>query len=349
MSKPFFLALVLGLACSCSAQPPVRTLVEGKYVAILLDSAEAAHSITYDRTDRFLERITKVEMSIQTQKPLDNADRSVWLARYVDFIRRDVNGFTPDEAQYVAETMRPILAECAALAPDILPDTLLLLKTKGKHVGESVYYTRENAIVLSEDVLQRGNRKPELFASTMRHEVFHVYSRMRPNKRAALYKLIGFENIGLDNLNLPPALAERIIHNPDGVDFAQKIALKQADGSIKQAIPVLYANHLGYTPVNKTFFDYVAFDLYEVQQQPGGRWNVLVGADGFSSTLKVQTQPDFFRQIRDNTGYIIHPDEVLADNFSFYLESLKNPKSTEKFSPEGKALLDAMGAVLRQR
>ena len=346
--KYYFSLLFAVSLYACTAQKTVAYEVNlGSNVTVLLDSAASARVISYDKTDKYFERITAVEMSIQMKEPLINQDRSTWADAYTNFVRADVAAFTPEEATFVTGLMKEIMKLCQSVSPDILPDSLLLVKTKGKHVGDGVYYTRENAIIIPADVLRTRNRAA--FKSTMIHEIFHVYSRRNPKKSAELYKLIGFESIGYDNLEIQPGIANRIIHNPDGVDFAQKIDLKQADGSVVQAIPIIYSNAFGYIDDQDVFFSYIEFNLFEVKKQENGKWKVIVDNDGITSTLKVESQPDFFKQIRDNTGYIIHPDEVLADNFAFFIESLNNPLRTAKFSPEGKQLLKEMEAIIRAK
>lgn len=343
----FSLFFALGLV-ACTAQKPVSKEVKlGPNVTVLLDSTASARAITQDKTDLYFERVTAVEMSIQMKQPLLNQNRNAWVENYKNFLRTDVASFTPEEAKFVTDLMPDIMKACQSVNADILPDSLLLIKTKGKHVGDGVYYTRENTIVIPADVLRTRNKAA--FKSTMIHEIFHVYSRLNPKKSAELYKIIGFESIGYDNLELHPWLANRIIHNPDGVNFAQKIDLKQADGSVVQAIPIIYSNAFGYIDGHDVFFSYVEFNLFEVKKQDNGKWKVIVADDGITSTLKVESQPDFFKQIRDNTGYIIHPDEVLADNFAFFIESLNNPMRTAKFSPEGKALIKEMETILRAK
>ncbi len=181
----------------------------------------------------------------------------------------------------------------------------------------------------------------------MYHELSHVWSRLNPKQSDQVYKLIGFEGIGYQNLLIPSGLAERVLYNPDGVDIAQKITLKQENGTEIYAIPIIYANHKGWTETQKTFFAYLEFNLFQIEKQPDGKWKVLVKEDGYSSVLDLKAQPDFFRQIKDNTGYIIHPDEVLADNFAFIMQERNGQKVSLSFSAEGKKLLADLEAVLR--
>ncbi|MCC6460161.1 MAG: hypothetical protein IT260_06805 [Saprospiraceae bacterium] len=341
-----FAQIALLLACAGPKNKTVKLInLEGRSFAWVMDSTEAANALLQDRTDRFFERVTPSEMSIQMKQPLSPGQTRQQLApAFQQFLRRDVESFSAAETALVSEVIAEMYATCNKVAPGIFPDTLKLIKTKGTHYGESVYYTREKCIIIPADVLDPSMRKA--FTTTMYHELFHVYSRQNPEKRRQLYKLIGFEGIGLDNLRLPGGLAERVLYNPDGADFAQKITLSTKDGKTIEAIPVIYANNVGFKTGKRDFFGYVEFNLYQVEKNADGSWKVLAKPDGYSSILDLKNLPDFFRQIKDNTGYIIHPDEVLADNFSFLMEGKNNPAITAKFSAEGKKLIEDFEAVL---
>jgi hypothetical protein len=346
--KVFFFPSIF-FALSCSAQKPIliQSLNLGeKYTLLLLDSTAAASTLVRDETDRFFDLVTASEMSIQMKKPLEAGQtRDDLMPAFLDYLRRDVATFTPEQSMFAAEVMQEVFNTCQSVAPDIFPDTLILIKTKGNHYGKSVYYTRENTIIIPEDVLHAKMR--QAFLSTMYHEMFHVYSRLNPEKRKRLYRLIGFEAIGLDRLELPDSLALRVLYNPDGVDFAQKITLDMGNGKTIHAAPIIFSKSLGFKPGRQAFFSYVEFSLFEIEKTDRGTWRVRTKADGYSSTLNMREVPDFFRQIKDNTGYIIHPDEVLADNFSFLMLAKKDSSVTDKFSDEGKQLIRDVEAVLR--
>jgi len=341
------LFVALFLTTNCQSQPPLKEVrLDAKHIVYMLDSTAAAHAITYDKRNGYFEKVTLAEMSIQMKKELGAADtRENFLPAYIEFLKSDVADYSHAESKFTAEVIEKVFKTSEAFAPGVFPDTLLLIKTKGRHYGDGVWYTRENCIVIPANELV--SRKTNPFTTTMFHELFHVYSRLQPKKSAQLYQLIGFEAIGYQNLRMPPQLSERILHNPDGVDFAQKISLKQSDGTVKQAVPVIYANKTGYKTGNDEFFGYVEFNLFEINQNADGAWQILTREDGFTSTLSLDSQPDFFAQIRDNTGYIIHPDEVLADNFSFVMVRQKSPALTEKFSAAGKQLLTEIEKVLK--
>ncbi|MDX1912165.1 MAG: hypothetical protein SFV22_11790 [Saprospiraceae bacterium] len=334
---------------ACSAQPPVTSIrfPNGK-ICLLLDSAAAGEAITYDRRDAYFDKVNASEMSIQMREPLtDGQTRENLLPRYIAYLKSDVEGFSYEESKFVEGVMEKVFRTVNGVSPNIFPDTLKLIKTKGRHYGDGVWYTRENCIIIPADEL--GKRKTNPFSTTMYHELFHVWSRLNPAKSDRAYQLIGFEAIGFDQLQVPPGLAQRVLYNPDGVDYAQKIVLAQADGVTIPAVPVLYANHLGWSDEQNTFFAYVEFSLFQIEKQDDGKYRILVKDDGYSSTLNMQEQPDFFRQIKDNTGYIIHPDEVLADNFAFIMQEKNGQKVSLKFSEAGKKLLTDLEAVVKEK
>lgn len=340
-------ALFVLLSLSCSAQVPVKEIrfPNGK-ICLLLDSVEAGKAITYDLRDGYFEKVNSSEMSIQMHQAIAAGQtRESLLPAYLDYLKKDVEGFSADDSKFIEGVMEKVFKTVQAVSPDIFPDTLKLIKTKGRHYGDGVWYTRENCIIIPADEL--GRRKTNPFTTTMYHELFHVWSRLNPTKSDRAYQLIGFEGLGYQNLILPPGLAARALYNPDGVDFAQKIALAQTDGSAIYAIPIIYSNHLGWTDEQKTFFAYLEFNLFQIEKQADNKWKVVVKEDGYSSTLNIQGQPDFFRQIKDNTGYIIHPDEVMADNFAFIMQERNGQKISLKFSAEGKQLMVALEEVLK--
>lgn len=334
---------------SCNAQTHTHTLrLDAGHVALLLDSADAAKAITTDRHDRYFELVTASEMSIQMKRPLETGQtRENLLPAYIGYLKSDVEGFSARDVEFVGKVLKDMFKTVNELSPDIFPDTLIMVKTKGTHYGDGVWYTRDNCIVVPAGELEA--RKTNPFTSTMYHELFHVWSRLNPAKREKLYQLIGFQKIGLENLRLPPALAERVLYNPDGVDFAQKISLAAADNTRIEAVPIIYAKNVGAISGQNEFFGYLEFNLFQILPESNGTWTVVTKDDGYSSTLKLNELPDFFRQIKDNTGYIIHPDEVLADNFSFIMAEKTNPQYTAKFSEAGKKLLADIAAVLKEK
>jgi hypothetical protein len=343
-----FCLLALSLSVSCTAQTPIHELRLGTKLVRLLDSTSAAKYITFDQRDQYFERVTAAEMSIQMKKALQPGQtRADILPAYIEFLKKDVENFSAAESKFTATAIEKVYRTVTEIDKNIFPDTLIIIKTKGRHYGDGVYYTRENCIIIPANELSAAKTNP--FTTTMYHELFHVYSRLHPAKRAKLYQLIGFKTIGLDHLDMPASLSERVLYNPDGVDFAQKIDLTLADGSKISAIPIIYAKNPGYKPGIEEFFGYLEFNLFQIEPVANNRYKVVVKEDGYSSVLNLESLTDFFKQIRDNTGYIIHPDEVLADNFSFIMVDKNGSKVSARFSPAGKQLLTDIEFILKEK
>jgi hypothetical protein len=343
--KYYFQIIAVLLFFSCGAQETTRVVKHNAQKStLLLDSTAASQAILVDKYDRFFERVTPSEMSIQMKQPLTPGN-TVSLETFKTFLQKDVSSFTPKESQWVADVMKKVFETCNSISPGIYPDSLLIIKTKGNHYGDDVYYTRGNCIIIPANIFKKSDRAA--FTATMYHEVFHVYSRLHPEKRKQLYRLIGFEDVGYDNLEIPQPLKDQVLFNPDGVDFGQKISLKISETATIQAIPVIYASNNGYTRSKSSFFSYLEFNLFKITPLPGGKWKVETDADGLSSPLQIPQIPDFYKQIKDNTTYIIHPDEILADNFSFIMLDKDGKQISSTFSKEGKQLLKDMEMLLK--
>jgi len=80
------------------------------------------------------------------------------------------------------------------------------------------------------------------------------------------------------------------------------------------------------------FFDYIDFSLYKVSIQHGVKVNT--NTDG-NSTINMDNIPDFFEKITTNTGYIIHPDEIIADNFMYIMMREKKNGLLRSFTDDG--------------
>ena len=317
--------------------------------AVFLDSLGASKAILIDKKDNFLKKINVLDMSIQMKRSYPKkVKRSTILNDYKTYLRKDVISFTKSEKSMVEKCMKEATELSNSINKNIVPPVIELIKTKGNHYGDGVYYTRENRIIIPDDALvTKGRSKAQVEAAltqTLLHEIFHIYSRNDVLKRKKLYAIIGFKNIGTIPLDMKPALAERILINPDGVNLAQVIDLTN-DSMTISAIPVITSSKTEFSEDQPNFFSYLKFDLYQVVRGRGGI--KVISNDNGTSTLNVAEMKDFFRKIGDNTDYIIHPDEILADNFMFLAMAEKDPASLNKFSKEGKILLKAIERILR--
>ncbi|GGC77487.1 eCIS core domain-containing protein [Undibacterium terreum] len=274
---------------------------------------------------------------VQGLSPFDRAARlktagEVAEPAYLKFVSENVQEWSGREKELVQATVAQLQARLTELSLPF-PKPVVMIKTSGKEEGGAAY-TRGNAIILTEAELSEKSKTglPRLIS----HELFHVLSRQNPALREKLYAVIGFQPCG--ELAFPATLKAVKLTNPDAPRNDYCIQVKAGDTS-SWAMPILYANAAHYDPVKGgEFFDYLNFKLLLVE-----KGNAITPAqprndDKGPRLLEVREVTGFFEQIGKNTNYIIHPEEIMADNFAMMM--VKDPKIA---SPE---IISKMQAVL---
>jgi hypothetical protein len=280
--------------------------------------------------------LTKRDDYIQQLSPFDRqvrlrTDRPVSEEEFLGFTAGHVRPWTNDEIARLV----PMLEELAKkLRPWKLPlpPVILLVKTSGEEEGRAAY-CRGNAIVLPQNMIdQQPSRLPKILP----HEVFHVLSSHNPELRQKLYATIGFYPTGA--VPLPEALAARKITNPDAPLNNYAIATDSSGGRVEW-LPLLVSKSKRYDPVRGgTLFNYLEFKLLQLERV-GNQWRPVL-RDGRPVLADPASVPGYAAQIGENTKYIIHPEEILADNFVFLLDGridLPTPR-----------IVEAMGNVLQE-
>ena len=202
-----------------------------------------------------------------------------------------------------------------------LPPTVWLVKTTGDEEGDAAY-TRGAAIVLP---VSDTTKEPAELESILLHELFHVLSRQNPKLRDALYAQIGFLPCG--PVELPTDYAARKLTNPDAPIIEHQLKGRVGDRDI-HVMPVLFSRESSYRAGDtRPFFAYLEFRLMEIAQMAGD-WQVVLraGQPVFNQPAEVG---NFFEQIGRNTQYIIHPEEVLADNFVLLMQGKQDAPNAE--------------------
>lgn len=347
MKKIIFLSITILTILSCKTKQNIASVaLSPTQNIVFLDSLQATTAITQDDMENFFDDIGILDMSIQMKQGYPKGtDRAEVLTAYKQFLKEDVVSFTADEKVFLEKIFKRVLENSNKVSTKIFGKEIRLVKTHAKHYGASVYYTRENIIVIPKHVLAEKNE--EAVYGTMLHELFHIYSRYHPKKRAALYGLIGFKDIGpVRNLQIDKALKDRILLNPDGVDFSYAIKLDIGEDQPILAIPIILANTDKFNSTQPDFFSYLDFGLFKISPPYSKLIKVHSNTDG-STLLKQEQLADFFKQIKDNTNYIIHPDEIMADNFMFLIYAQEDPSSVDRFSESGQQLIKDIEAVLK--
>ncbi|MBV6654594.1 MAG: hypothetical protein KI786_12590 [Mameliella sp.] len=325
---------------SCQPVPKIGdTLrpIPGKVVC-LADSAQAALRIQSDDKEGFFEQISNLDIRLQ-MGVLQNTsiDETELRQSYPNFLAQQAMPFEPEERVLLQNVFQTAYAYCDTLNPHLLPDTIYLAKMDTRVFGPSVYFTREETIFIPENELYVGN---QALLPVMLHELFHIISRYQPELRNELYALIGYYQLDA-LLHFPTPLLQKRLLNPDGINHQYAIELQDSLGETQPYISVISADTSNFNP-GKRYFDYIDFRLHALQSSDSG---YTVEAEG---TLP-ENATGFFEQIADNTGYIIHPDEILADNFVLLVLQYAGAQgySDRPLSEQGKALQLKMKQVLK--
>ena len=342
----FLFLLMVSVHFSCKGAVKSELLnspIETRPVFYTVHSIEASRMIISDDKDGFFESISAADIQIQMKRIQGFSSRNEAIEHYRSYLTTQVSNWTSADQIAISAVIKSAIEKINLLSSGIVPDTIKLIKIKTGHYGEDVYYTRGKSILIPENIFADFEAEKQL--PVMLHEIFHIISRYNQGFRDTMYKMIGFERAGKKIL-LPKKLNEVLLTNPDGVSQTHIISLNDRNSNIKHAIPLITSKYKGFRSDWPAFFDYLNFDLYEVEEDGAGNLIVKINESG-STTLQLDFSPSFFTKIRDNTQYIIHPEEIMADNFM--LAVLANSKDDfSKFSPKGKILIEQVIGTLKE-
>lgn len=328
-----FFAVLLISACRTGRESGLAT--EKPAIAVFSDSLEASVAIISDDADHLFDQISRRDIEIQMKRTSSFSDRDAAVATYKNFLRSQVSDWTTEEKSVILNLLTETKRLCDRYSPRLFPQGLRFIKIKTGHYGGDVFYTRGGNICIPENIFPMEDSSRYL--PVMIHEVFHVISRYNPALRDDLYSLIGFER-STKPIKASENLKEWLLTNPDGVAHKHLLKVKVED-STYLIVPAITAKLKNFRPSQPAFFDYLAFDLYKLTEHPS-YYEITSDTLG-KTTLPLEASAGFFDAIKDNTQYIIHPEEIIADNFMLgLLAGDKNEYS--KFSASGKQLIEKL-------
>ncbi|MBK8054088.1 MAG: hypothetical protein IPK35_12670 [Saprospiraceae bacterium] len=301
------------------------------------DSINAAKLISTVDDDGLFDQISQIDIEIQMKKEQAFESREHALSAYKKFLSTEVSSWSDEEIVIMNQIFSDAKKLCDTISPRIFPGGIKLIKIKPNHYGRDVYYTRGNIIFIPENIFPIENQQTIL--SVMLHEIFHIVSRQNSELRSDIYKLIGFAKAE-KQVKLNEMLNKKLLTNPDGVSYQYFIRLDSI-----LAIPLITSNLAAYRKNTPSFFNYLQFDLYQIHDK-GTYYEAITDEKG-NTTIPLKKTPVFFTKIKDNTQYIIHPDEIMADNFMFAVLAFSND-DYNRFSGTGKVLIKELLTILRK-
>ena len=239
-----------------------------------------------------------------TQNDLDYKmqKKDAVMDEYLDFAKDQVLDFTEEEKSAIDSIMSEIedkIRENGYVLPEL--DPIVFISTTQKEEYGSLAYTHGTQIyfntkrMLSADI---GDQAKVIMA----HELFHCLTRSNPDFRKDMYRLIGF-TVQDDDFVIPPSAKEFFISNPD-VEHHNAYATFTIDGEKVDCFTALVTTK-HFEKAGDSFFDCAT--------------TALIPIDGRDVYYTLEDASDFYDVFGMNTGYVIDPEECMADNFSYAL------------------------------
>ncbi len=267
--------------------------------------------------DDFIEQLSPFDRSCRMR-----TDSVVTEKEFLEFVSNNVRSWEKEEEDRV----RPIIATISPKLErftSLLPKKVYLVKTTGNEEG-GVAYTRGTAIIIPARQLTKDN---VTLYKILSHELFHIISRQNRQLRDQLYETIGFKKC--PQFKFPRTLEHRKITNPDAPMNDHCILVKAGKQSL-WVTPILYSNMEKYTSSHSEhFFDYLQVAFLAVARDNGRGRSPTLFKDARPRLYSEDELSGFYEQIGKNTDYIIHPEEILADNFTYLLFGIKEVESPE--------------------
>ncbi len=253
-------------------------------------------------SDAFTQALSPLERNIRV------GQAGISEAALLEYASNQVLAWTPEETKKLSSVAQTLSERLKGLQY-ALPNRVLLIATTGEEEFNSAY-TRRNAIVFPERLLAAPE---EVLLPLLAHELFHVLSKTAaPAARDALYEIIGFTRC--DGFTYPPELADFKLTNPDGTDSDHTIAT-----SVGNVLPVLFIPGELDLSEKKNPGQLLAEGTLQFKMIAVDDACAAVKENGALSLYDVGELNGFFEKVGENTSYIIHPDEILADNFALLL------------------------------
>jgi hypothetical protein len=290
-----------------------------------------AQSIDFATIAQGRELLTTRDDFVTRMSPFDRAarmktDQDVTEDAYLRFVAANVREWAPDEKAAVEGVWAELKTKLDEMRLPF-PKTILFVKTTGAEEGDAEY-TRGVGIALPESAL--ASEKRSGLRAIVAHELFHVLSRNAPELRDRLYAVIGFQPCM--EIVFPEALAARKITNPDAPKNDHCIQVRNGAETV-WAVPILYAKTDRYDMAKGgLFFEYLKFSFLVVEGL-SGKYDAA-----HPVLLDVNQLQGFYEQVGRNTEYIIHPEEILADNFRLLLLGQSDVQSPQVLAGLRKAL-----------
>lgn len=284
--------------------PTEQDVIRAGGIEFSFASADQGRQLLRQR-DRFIDQMSPFDRQVRMRTSDDQG-----MDAFLEFAAGEVVSWPQKKKEAVRAAIESLDRPLREISlPEI--DPVVLVHTSGREESRAAY-TRGSAIVLPPNMISSNAAKNR---KLLAHELFHVISRTNPALRDRLYSILGFRPSG--KISLPDNATELRLTNPDAPVVEHVIRVKLSEEKSVFVAPMLYSDSPFDQTQPRSLFAYLEFQLMEVIPIVGKRF-IPVIIEG-KPVFHDPSLPDFHRQIGGNTKYIVHPDEIMAVNFSLLL------------------------------
>jgi hypothetical protein len=265
------------------------------------------------RSDEWARQLSAFDRGVRmrTTEPTNTRD-------FLEFISGEAAEWTDDEQLYWKSLIDQLSVAMEGMNLNI-PDAWMV-KTSGLEEFNAVYVRNRSIIFPQGRVAVAGDVRRDFFL--LAHELFHLLSLEYPALRDELYTLLGFRRFA--GFEYPVELEDRRLSNPFyGDRYEYALTVQTASGPVdvtpayQAAVPLeeFIAISEGGMSMG-AFFEAIDFVLLPVDT---GTRAVLRDGNGYPIIYRFD-DTDWIERMQRNSSYIIHPDELMAENFGLLME-----------------------------
>jgi hypothetical protein len=288
--------LLLGSAV-CAASPVLAQRSSETAAPALVFASVAQGQAILGARDDYVRATAPLERSakLKTAEPVDEE-------QFIRHMRNAPMEWTEEQRKSLA----PLIDALGAFLKGIrwkMPARILLVQTHAT-LEDDLPHTRSNAILSPASFYRRG---PGTMAYMLSHETFHILTRHNNELKETLYAAIGFRRC--ETTVIPPEIANLRITNPDTVESRHTISVRY-QGKPVEALPYMRFPSRDIDP-RDGFIKHSRSDWLLVDRK-GTECRARSGA---GDSVAPQDLEGLFEQTGRNTQYLLHQEEILADNF----------------------------------
>ncbi|MBQ6517331.1 MAG: hypothetical protein IJI14_01340 [Anaerolineaceae bacterium] len=293
MKKAIFVLLMFTLFVSTSAGFAENETFNYRFA----DAEEAAELLLSNRN--YYDNLSQNDLNFRMQK-LDAT-----LAELESYTAEQTLDWTDGDKTAVNSAMAAIEMICEERGYTLpVTEGIVFAKTTMHEECDASAYTHGTQIYLGENLLRAGQSEniayQQYFQEVAAHELFHCLTRNHPEFREAMYSVLGF-TVAEEDYDFPQKIDDIIISNPD-VGHHNSFASFEIDGEMKDCT-VIFTTSKPFEQPGDNFFH--------------GMMTGLVPVDNLSVMYTAEETANFWDVFGKNTGYVIDPEETMADNFSY--------------------------------